>query len=321
MRKVLITIPVEERHKEYFENIGKDCAFEYVQSSEVSREQVRDASIIIGNVPAEMLPAAEKLEWLQLNSAGADLYCKPGILKSGTLLTNATGAYGLAISEFMVGAALMLLKKLNLYYDNQKKHLWKDEGGVTSIWGSTTLVIGLGDIGGEFAKRMKALGSHTIGIRRKPGDKPDYLDELYTNDKMDELIPRADFISLSLPNTPETYRIINEDRLRSMKKGAYLINVGRGTAIDTDALCRVLNDGHLGGCALDVTDPEPLPSDHPLWDAGNVIITPHISGHYHLQETLERIIRISGSNLEKFLNGTRMDNLVNFETGYRERQN
>lgn len=320
MRKVLVTIPVEDRHKIYFENIGKDCAFEYVESSEVVRDQVEDASVIIGNVPPEMLRTAGKLEWLQLNSAGADLYCKPGVLKPGTLLTNATGAYGLAISEYMVGTALMLQKKLNLYRDNQKKHQWKDEGGVTSIWGSTTLVIGLGDIGGEFAKRMKALGSHTIGIRKNLSHKPEYLDELFTNEQLDEMIPRADFISLSLPNTPETYHIIDEKRLRSMKKDAYLINVGRGTAIDTDALCKVLREGHLGGCALDVTDPEPLPADHPLWDFDNVIITPHISGQYHLQETLERIIRISGSNLEKFLNGTRLDNLVNFETGYRERQ-
>lgn len=321
MRKVLVTIPLEERHKEYFEKIGRDCTFTYVESSEVTKEQLKDVSVIIGNVPAQMLHEAGQLEWLQLNSAGADLYCQPGILKPGTLLTNATGAYGLAISEYMLGAVLMLQKKLNLYYENQKNHLWKDEGGVTSVWGSTTLVIGLGDIGGEFAKRMKALGSHTIGIRRNPGEKPEYLDELYTNEYLDELIPKADFISLSLPNTPETYRIIDEKRLRAMKKGAYLINVGRGTAIDTDALCKVLEEGHLGGCALDVTDPEPLPADHPLWDAGNVIITPHISGHYHLQETLERIIRISGSNLEKFLNGTKLDNLVNFQTGYRERQN
>lgn len=320
MRKILVTLPVETRHKEYFENIGKDCVFEYVQSSEVTNSQLQEVSVIIGNVPENMLESAGKLEWLQLNSAGADAYCKPGVLKPGTLLTNATGAYGLAISEYMVGTALMLIKKLNLYYENQKKHLWNDEGSVTSIWGSTTLVIGLGDIGGEFASRMKALGSHTIGIRRKPGAKPEYLDELYTNEQLDEVISRADFISLSLPNTPETYHMIDLKRLRSMKKGAFLINVGRGTAIDTDALCRVLNEGHLGGCALDVTDPEPLPADHPLWDAPNAVITPHISGQYHLQETLERIIRIAGSNLEKFLNGDRLDNLVNFETGYRERQ-
>lgn len=319
MRKILVTIPVEDRHKEYLEGIGRDCCFEYVQADSVTKEQVCGASVIIGNVPVSMVKEADHLEWLQLNSAGADNYCKEGILKPGTLLTNATGAYGLALAEYMVSVVLMLQKKLYRYYSNQQKHKWTDEGSVKSIWGSTVLIVGLGDIGGEFARRIKALGGYTIGVRRMGGEKPEYLDELYTTDQLNGLLPRADIVALSLPGTPQTYHIMNYERLLLMKKGAYLINVGRGTAIDTDALCKVLNSGHLGGCAADVTDPEPLPEDHPLWDAENMIITPHIAGQYHLKETLERIIRIAGTNLEKFLNGEKPDNLVDFETGYRKR--
>ncbi len=321
MRTVLVTIPVNDRHKEYLESIGKDCEFHYVPAARVTEADVRQAQIIIGNVPPKMIQESPDLQWIQLNSAGSDAYCKPGVLKPGTILTNATGAYGLAISEYMLGVSIMLQNKLYTYHKNQLQHVWRDEGDVTSIYGSTALIIGLGDIGGEYAKRMKALGGYTIGVRRTQSEKPDYLDEIYTVDRLDELLPRADFVSLSLPNSPATRHIMNEERMKKMKPTAFLINVGRGEAIDTDALCRVLKSGHLGGCALDVTDPEPLPEDHPLWDAPRTIITPHIAGKFHLQETFERIVRIAGGNLENFLAGKtgEMRNLVDFATGYRKR--
>lgn len=321
MKNIVVTIPVEDRHKEYFEKIGDRSRFLYTSPSAVTEEEIGEADIIIGNVEPELLKGAERLKWIQLNSAGSDNYCVPGILKPGVVLTNATGAYGLAISEYMVGMSFLLQNKFYRYYRNQMDRQWRDEGNVTSVWGSTTLVIGLGDIGGEYAKRMKALGSHTIGVRRTEGEKPEYLDELYTTDRLDELLPRADFVSLSLPNSPSTYHIMDERRLRLMKPGAYLLNVGRGSAIDGDGLYRVLCEGHLGGCGVDVTDPEPLPENHPLWNAPRMVITPHISGQYHLQETFERIVRIAGENLEKFLNGDvdGMRNLVDFGTGYRKR--
>ena len=321
MNNVLVVIPVEERHKRYLENIGKGCRFTYQDPGSVTKEQLQEADMIIGNVSPERLKEADRLQWIQLNSAGADTYCKPGILRDGVILTNATGAYGLAISEYMVGMSFMLQNKLYQYYGNQLRHQWRDQGDVTSVYGSTTLIVGLGDIGGEYGARMKALGSYTIGVKRTKGAKPDYLDELYTIEYLDQLLPRADFVSLSLPNTPSTCGLMDERRLRLMKPGAFLINVGRGNAIDTQALCRVLEDGHLGGCGVDVTDPEPLPEDHPLWNAPRMVITPHISGQYHLQETFERIVRIAGRNLEKFLAGQKgqMENRVDFETGYRRK--
>lgn len=321
MRKILVTIPAQDRHKEYLEKIGEGCEFYYTSPSAVTDSEVREAEVIIGNVPPNILKGAQNLKWIQLNTAGSDNYCKPGILKPQTVLTNATGAYGLAISEYMVGMTFMLRKKLYQYYHNQLEHQWRDQGQVASVWGSVVLVIGLGDIGGEYAKKMKSLGSYTIGIRRTGGEKPDYLDELYTAESIDQLLPRADIVALSLPSSPSTYRIMDERRLRLMKPDALLLNVGRGNAIDTDALCRVLHEGHLGGCGVDVTDPEPLPSEHPLWDAPRMVITPHTSGQYHLQETFERIVRIAGENLEKFLSGDidRMKNLVDFQTGYRKR--
>lgn len=319
MKNVLVVMPFQEGHKQMIEALGPDCSFTYSSIPAVTQEQVNAADIIIGNVAPKMVAQSDRLQWMQLNSAGADPYCKPGIIKPGTLLTCATGGYGLTVSEHMVAASFMLCRKMDLYMRNQVNRSWHEEGRVTSIWNSTTLVIGLGDIGGEYAKRMKALGSYVIGIRRSTANKPDFVDELATMEQLDELLPRADFVALALPSTPATYHTIDERRMRLMKQGAYLLNGGRGDAVDCEALNRILREGGcLGGAALDVTEPEPLPADHPLWDAPRCIITPHSAGKFHLQETFERIVRITCGNFEKYLAGdtAHMRNLIDPAAGY-----
>lgn len=318
---VLVVMPFQESHKQYIEGIGQGCEFIYTTIEDVTQEQVCWADIILGSVSPQQVAQAPNLKWIQLNFAGADPYCKPGIIHPGTLLTCATGAYGLTVSEEMTALSYMLCRKMDLYMRNQVAHCWREEGSVTSIWNSTTLVIGLGDIGREYAKRMKALGSHVIGIRRHVGEKPDYVDEITTMDHLDEVLPKADFVTLLLPSTPQTYHIMDERRMRLMKRGAYLLNGGRGDAVDCEALNRLLREGDtLGGAGLDVTEPEPLPADHPLWDAPRCIITPHVAGKFHLQETLERVVRITGDNFEKFLAGdiAHMRNIVDPATGYRK---
>jgi phosphoglycerate dehydrogenase-like enzyme len=185
-----------------------------------------------------------------------------------------------------------------------------------AIFNSTALIAGMGDIGGEFAKRLKALGAYTIGIKRTDADKPDYLDEQYTMDKLESLLPRADVVALCLPDTKLTDKIINKSTLKLMKNDAVLINVGRGNAVDTEALCAALEAGQLFGAALDVTDPEPLPKEHRLWSIENAIITPHVSGGYSLDETLERIVRIAVNNLEAFIQGKSLINVIDCSKGY-----
>jgi len=162
------------------------------------------------------------------------------------------------------------------------------------------------------------LGAHVIGVRRTNRNKPDYLDEQHTMDDLDMLLGRADIVAMVLPGGSATNHIMDERRLRLMKKGAYLINVGRGNAIDPDGLYKALKDGHLGGCGLDVTEPEPLPADSPLWDLENLVITPHVAGNFFLPETFERIVRIAGENLAAWANGTPYRNVVDFTTGYRK---
>lgn len=315
-KNVLVLIPVNEKHKKLLEGKAPFAGFTYVSSKSVEAAQVQNAHIIIGSPPIDMIKGSGKLEWIQLQSAGAGEYAKENVLPQGVVLTNASGAYGLAVSEHMLGVLLELYKKLHLYRDNQSETNWSYKGPVKSIYNSVALIIGVGDIGGEFAKRIKSLGAYTIGIRRKDSQKPDYLDELYFMDKLELQLPRADIVSLSLPATGLTNKIISRRTLELMKQDAVLINVGRGSAIDTDALCDVLDSGHLLGAALDVTDPEPLPKEHRLWKIKNAIITPHVSGGFSLQETHERMVMICANNLEAYFNNKSLANVVDLSTGY-----
>jgi phosphoglycerate dehydrogenase-like enzyme len=315
-KNILVLIPVNEEHKILLEEKAPDENIIFIDHHSLEESQIRNANIIIGNPPVSMLRGSKKLEWLQLQSAGVGEYAEKGILPEGVVLTNASGAYGLAISEHMVGVLLQLYKKLHLYRDNQSEANWGYLGQVKSIYNSTALIVGLGDIGGEFAKRIKAFGGYTIGIRRTDAAKPEYLDELYFMDSLEEMLPRADIVALSLPGTKLTNKIINEKTIKLMKPYAVLINVGRGSTVDTEALSDALERGHLLGAALDVTDPEPLPKEHRLWQIKNAVITPHVSGGFSLQETHDRIISISANNLEAFLNGKSLRNVVKLSEGY-----
>ena len=314
---ILVLLPINERQRKLIEIEAPNANYIYRTYLNVDKSTVQKADIIIGNPPAEMLIDSQNLEWLQLNSAGSDAYIKEGILNKNALLTNATGAYGLAISEHMIGVLLQLYKKLHIYRHNQKLHLWKDEGEVKSIYNSRILIIGLGNIGEEFAKKVKAFGAYTIGVRRTNLEKPDFIDELHLMDKIEELLPTVDVVVLTVPGTKETYKMFSKEKLKLMKKGTVLLNVGRGNVVDTDALCDAVESGYLLGAGLDVVDPEPLPENHRIWDVENIIITPHISGGFHIPETLEKIVQISAKNLRSFMNEEKLINIVDFTTGYR----
>ena len=318
-KKILVILPVEECHKQKLEAAAKGCAFTYATQKTVTKEMVDEANIIIGNAPASMIAASDRLELLQLNSAGADAYILPGVLSNKTILTNATGAYGQAVAEHCFIAALTIQKKLELYRDHQKKHEWVDEGMVTSIANATVLVVGMGDIGTHFATLAKKLGApRVIGMKRRASEKPDCLDELYLTEQLDELLPQADIIASFLPGTAATKHIYTRERFEKMKSSAIFVNGGRGNAVSSDTLYEALTEGMIAGAAIDVTDPEPLPAESPLWDVPNLLITPHISGKYHLKETFERIIDIACGNMKAYLEGGEIRNIVDFETGYKK---
>lgn len=335
MKNILVTIPVSARQRKALEQEGADVRYrlgealpsgrggvlpfpDLLPAEVVNEEDIAWADAILGNVQPELLKSAPDLKWLQTSSAGVEFYTKPGVVPEGVALTNATGAYGLAISEHMLGMLLMIFKKLELYRDSQLKEDWGSRGEVHTLVGSTVLVLGMGDIGGSFGRLCKAMGAYVIGLRRTDGSKPDYADEMHLTGELDGLLPRADVVAVTLPGTPATRNMLDRGRIARMKPGAVVLNVGRGYIIDTEALCDALESGHLGGAGLDVTEPEPLPKGHRLWGLPTAVVTPHVSGGYHLQETHNGIVDIFVENLGHFLKGEPLRNQVDFETGYRK---
>ena len=316
MKKILITVPFEEEGRKRLESVCPDNFYMYRKPEDATVEDISCADAVIGNVPVHLMRHAGSLEWFQAQTAGVDPYLKAGVIPEKTVITNVTGAFGLAISEHMVGCVFELYKKLHLYRDNQNVSLWKDMGSVKQVAGQTVLIIGLGDIGKCFAEKMKALGAYTVGIKRRPGEKPVFVDELYLSDRIDDVIPRADILALCLPDTPETRGIMSRSRIAAMKCGSVLINVGRGSAVDTEALCDALENGRLYGAALDVFEEEPLPPGHRLWSIPGAVITPHVSGFFHLRKTYENIIDICIANYRNYVLAKPFINIVDRTTGY-----
>lgn len=187
---------------------------------------------------------------------------------------------------------------------------------MSSLSDSTVAVVGLGDIGRAYARLVKAMGAYVIGVKRRAGNCPDCVDELVMTRDLDTVLPRADVIMSVLPNTAETRFLYTDESFDSMKDSAVFINCGRGNAVSSAVLYRALSEHKIAAAGVDVTETEPLPADSPLWTLENLVITPHISGGFHLPETFERIVEIAADNLAAFLAGRELRNVVDFSTGY-----
>lgn len=273
-------------------------------------DELERATVIIGCPAPSDLANSKHLKWLQTWSAGVAPYLAPGVLPQGCMLSSAVGAYGPAVSEHMLSAVLSLMKRLPAYRDNQSAHRWADEGRVKSLQDATVLLLGVGDIGSHFAQYVSALGAHTIGLSRHPEKPVPGVGQLHPFAQLDRWLPQADVVAMSLPETPDTIHLMDARRLRLLKSDAILVNAGRGSAVDCLALAETLKAGHLWGAALDVTEPEPLPADHPLWACPNLLLTPHSAGGDKLDATVHRIAAIALDNLGRYLAGQPLRNLV-----------
>lgn len=308
--QMLSLVPANDAQRERLQAAAPHVQITYCLDAEIPADVVAGAEIIFGNLPRTLLPNAASLRWLSLKTAGADLYTQPGVLPPDVLLTNSVGAYGLTVSEHMLATLFAALRKLPRYFELQQQHCWQSAGEVRSIEGSTILVLGLGDIGGSFARKVKALGAYTIGVRRSLSDCPEWLDELHTIEELDELLPRADVVAAVLPANAQSRNLFTGERFARMRKNALIMNVGRGAVINTSALTEALANGIIGGACIDTVDPEPLPPEHPLWSMDNVILTPHVAGSYFLPETLNRVVNIMCENLQHYFAGEPLRNLV-----------
>lgn len=289
----------------------------YRKKDEVLNEEWEQAEVLIGNPSLKQLQQCTNLRFLQLSRAGSD-DIKKDLLPKDCLAANASGTYGIGISEYMIGATLMLMRNMHHYIRYQELHKWQKVQPVTSLYGSTVLVVGTGDIGLEYAKRCKAMGARVIGIKRHLTHIPDCLDECSDLKSLNEMLQKADVVALALPNSVETQGIMGKKQFQLMKKSAFLINVGRGTAINTNELCDAILNHEIAGACLDVFDVEPLPQDHRIWDIENILVTPHCSGNLNLDVTNQKFVEIAIENLDNYRLGNPIKNEIDFMTGYRK---
>ena len=298
--------------------------FKDFDAVEISYGKPDKADIILGQPSVEQIKECKNLKWLQISSAGADAYAKHPEVFKNIKLTTVSGAFGQSISEWTLALTLSLYKHLNLFRDNQNAGVWKDEGVQLSPTNKRVLILGCGDLGTSIAQIFKLFSCHTTGIRRHASlEKPPCFDEVYTLDSLDAQLPGADIVVGTLPETDKTKDLLDERRLSLLHPDAILVNVGRGSLIDLNALAVLLKSGLIRGAALDVSAPEPLPKDHPLWRIPSCIITPHASGGSfgHLKETEEKIYEICRENLRRYLSGESLLNELDFSTGYRSAAN
>ena len=320
MRKIAVCIAFsEEAHRRRINDAAARLGFsiEYFETPEAMLPTIEDYEIIYGHPAPELLSKAKNLRWLCSDFAGIEKYLPDEIWpQPDCILSNSSGAYGPTISEHIIMVLLMLLRRMPEYEADLSERRWTFHAPIRSIIGSHFVLLGTGDIGSNTARRLKALGARVTGVCRSGKSSEESFDRVVPLSELDSVLPTADALIMSLPATSETAGILSAERIALLPKHAYLINVGRGSAIDQDALVRALMDRSIAGAALDVMLPEPLPADHPLWDCPNTIITPHVSGNLSLGLTCDLDIDMFLADLCRYSKGEQLANFVDRRKGY-----
>lgn len=306
---ILNLLPVREEEKAAFEAAAPDAVHLYAGRRTATPEQFAQATIVMGWPRAEMLAQAPRLRWFHCMWAGTDQYTDA--VPPSVLMTSSAGTNSQSVAEHMLASLLSLYRKIPQCRDQQRDHAWIDVGDMKSLAGATVLVAGAGHVGSAFAQLCKALGAaRTIGLKRTVGGPVPGFDEVFPMERTDELLPQADVVALVLPHTPSTVRFMDRRRLSLLKDDAVLLSAGRGSVLDQDALAELMRGDKLWGAALDVTEPEPLPADSPLWEVPRLLITPHVAGGMRLEVTRKNCIGLALDNLRRYQTGEPLRNLV-----------
>lgn len=265
-----------------------------------------------------LIARAPGLKWFSVPSAGAEQYIKPALLdREGIQLTCSAGAYGVTISEHIVMVTLDMMRRMGEYQTLVAQRGWRRDLPVRSIRGSRVLMLGTGDIGRETARRLRAFGPASIqGVSRSGVAREGFFDAVYPMDRLDDLLPGTDLLVMSLPGTPETRNVLDERRLMRLPEDAFIVNVGRGSAIDEAALIKLMAGGRFAGVALDVFREEPLPPESELWECPRLLITPHVAGNTTLPYTVQRIAELFLENFERYCDGLPLLRAVAADKGY-----
>jgi len=310
-------ILVKEKHLEKIMAVGKMVKLAAVSSLDKKEleKHLMSADVIAG-VPGfiPLISNAKNLKWIHTFSAGVEKVLTPEVVKSKIIVSNSSGIHAVPIAEHVLGFMLIFTRK---FYDTFRKHqqkIWDKNQDLTELKDKTVLVVGLGNIGTQVARLASCFGANVIGIKQNIKDKPDFISNVYSGKELERVLPKADFVILSLPLTPQTKYLFNLKKFKSMKKSAIIINIGRGGLINEKDLIIALEKKLIAGAGLDVTEKEPLPQKSPLWGMENVVITPHHSGWS--EKYMDRAIDLFCLNLKAYLANKPLPNLVDKKRGY-----
>lgn len=280
--------------------------------------EIADTDVIVGWCSPAAIAAADDVQYLHIYSAGIERCASiPGIADRGLIATNSAKAASETIAEHGIALMLMMTRGLHHHHRQQMQGEWRGGFGrpdTLAVKGKTMLVLGLGGIGSQIAKRAHDLGMMVTGTRNSSRRGAGYVSYVGLADETNTLAAKADVIVNALPLTDATSGIVDGEFFDAMKKGAFYVSVGRGGTTDTDALMAALESGKLAGAGLDVTDPEPLPAGHPLWGMQNVVISPHTAASSDMSR--HNTMLLARENLRRYINGEKLFNVVDFARGY-----
>ena len=305
------------RIRETAEDLGFTPHFFTLDQFEEAKACLQGCEILYAHDPELLRAAPASLKWYCCSYAGVDPYCKaPGLFANPDCLLTNSSCYGVTIAEHVVMVLLMLLRRMPEYEEVVRNRGWSNQLPIRSIRDNEFTILGTGDIGVNVADRLRGMGAARITGLSRSGRAREGFDEVLPIARLDEVLPQARNLIMALPGTAETYHILNRARIALLPQGAYVVNVGRGAAVEQEPLAEALNAGRLGGAALDVMDPEPLPGDHPLWTARNIILTPHVSGNMTLGYTCDRNVEMFCEDLGNYAAGRPLNGLIDRARGY-----
>ena len=319
MKILVINSQLDQKHIELIKTTAGELGAEvhfYKTESEIPQSDF-DTDIIYGFAPS-IVKTSKTLKWLCVPWAGVDSIMKPDYFANkDCLLTNSAGAYGVSIAEHMIAVSLIMMRRLDEFLSETREGKWLMQRAQKSLKDCRITVLGTGDIGTNFAKRARAFEPASItGVCRSGKSRETVYDRVLPVSALDTILPETDLLAMSLPATPETCGILSRGRISLLPEGAYIVNVGRGSAIDEDALADNLESGHLAGAALDVFQTEPLPKDSRLWKTKKLLITPHVAGNLTLAYTKDKNVAMFLEDLHNFSAGKPLHYLVDKKLGY-----
>ena len=306
LRQKIHGLSVEEYATELRERLP-DAEIAVAETPAEERELIPHARVVAGfTIDEALLDRAERLELFACSFAGTGHLPLDALEDAGVAVTNASGVHGPNISEYVIGALVSMARNFPRAARQQDERLWQSYGA-RELRGSTVTVVGMGAIGQAVVEKLAPFGVDTVGVRYSP-EKGGPTDEVLGFEEIHDALARSDAVVLACPLTDATRKLLDAEAFKTLPPHAHLVNIARGGVVDTDALVSALRGDDIGAAFLDVTDPEPLPADHPLWAFDNVRITPHNAGH--TPEYFARLADIVAGNYAALAEGGEIENRV-----------